>query len=92
MSLGTHTNYLKYKFQTFTDLLDGLFAYARANLVLINVFVRDPYATYLIRDEEFPTIVFVAGFGGLLGVFTGKTDGIFYSVVLEIVLVILLPA
>ena len=58
--------------QAYRDLLDSLHSYARANLALINVYIRDPYATHFIRDEELPTIVFAAGFGGLLGVFSGN--------------------
>ncbi len=37
----------------------------------MNVYVQNPYVTRLKRDEAFPAILFVAGLGGLLGVFTG---------------------
>ena len=53
------------------DLLSETYHYARENVALINVYIKDPYVTRLKRDEAFPTIVFVAGFGGLFGVFTG---------------------
>ena len=60
---------------TNTDKLNRLFnsmhAYASENVALVNIFIKDPYVTRLKRDEAFPIIVFVAGFGGLFGVFTG---------------------
>lgn len=56
---------------TIEGLEENLFNYAQENVAIVNVFIKDPYVTRLRRDEAFPIINFVAGFGGLLGVFTG---------------------
>ena len=45
--------------------------YARANVALVQIFIKDPYVTKMKRDEAFSVILFVAGAGGLMGLCTG---------------------
>ncbi len=45
-------------------LRNQLHLYARDNLALVRIFLRDPYVTKLKRDEAFSIILFVAGAGG----------------------------
>ena len=50
--------------------------YARRNLALVNVYIRDPVVTRIKRDEKIPLIGFVANTGGLLGLTMGFRDTI----------------
>ncbi len=43
-----------------------LHLYARDNLALVQIFIKDPFVTKLKRDEAFSIILFVAGAGGTL--------------------------
>ncbi len=35
-------------------LQDSLTAYARDNVALVTIFIRDPYAAHYVRDEKVP--------------------------------------
>ena len=48
--------------------------YARRNLALVNVYIRDPVVTRIKRDEKIPLIGFVANTGGLLRLTMGFRD------------------
>lgn len=48
-----------------------LYAYARDNLLWMNVYVKDSFATHIVRDERMTRTSFVANVGGLLGLCMG---------------------
>ena len=50
---------------------DLLYFYAKNNLVLVNIYIKDPVVTKIWRDEKTPVIHFVAYTGGLLGLCMG---------------------
>jgi hypothetical protein len=41
-----------------------MYLYARDNIALVHIYIKDPYVTKLKRDEAFSIILFVAGAGG----------------------------
>ena len=45
--------------------------YARRNLLLLDVYLRDPYVKLYVRREKITVISFVGTIGGLLGLFLG---------------------
>ncbi|TRY72690.1 hypothetical protein TCAL_05397 [Tigriopus californicus] len=52
-------------------LEDDIFQYAKQNLAVVNVYIKDPVVTQIMRDEKIPVIAFVANTGGLLGLCMG---------------------
>ncbi len=48
------------------ELSMGLYHYARENLALVNVYIKDPAVTQVKRDQKVPLIWFVANIGGIL--------------------------
>ena len=50
---------------------DMLFIYAKNNLVMVNIYIKEPVVTRIWRDEKIPVIHFVAYTGGLLGLCMG---------------------
>jgi len=52
-------------------LAKELFKYARKNLLWLNVYVKDSFATRIVRDEKMTRTSFVANVGGLLGLCMG---------------------
>ena len=63
----------KTEFRNSSDeiLLSGLFKYARQNLALVNIYIRPPVVTRIMKDERIPVIRFVANCGGILGLCMG---------------------
>jgi hypothetical protein len=58
--------------RTLADLIrEELFVYAKNNLALVNVYIKDPVVTRIKRDQKIPLIGFVANTGGLLGLCMG---------------------
>ena len=53
------------------ELVTGLFKYARENLALVNIYIKPPVVTRIMKDERTPVIRFVANFGGILGLCMG---------------------
>ena len=47
--------------------------YARENLALVNVYIKDPAVTQVVRDQKVPLIWFVANIGGILGLTMGMS-------------------
>ena len=47
--------------------------YARENLALVNVYIKDPAVTRIKRDQKVPLIWFVANIGGILGLTMGMS-------------------
>jgi hypothetical protein len=57
---------------TSADVLRSeLFRYARHNMAVVNVYIKDPVAMRIKRDQKIPLIGFVANTGGLLGLCMG---------------------
>ena len=54
-----------------TEIFDILHKYAKENLLWLNVYVKDSFATRIIRDERMTRTSFVANVGGLLGLCMG---------------------
>ena len=45
-------------------LEEDIFQYAKQNLAVVNVYIKDPVVTRILRDEKIPVIAFVANTGG----------------------------
>ena len=52
-------------------LEDAILAYARENLVMFNIFIKDPYAKRFQKDEKITKTSYIANSGGLLGLCMG---------------------
>ena len=52
-------------------LEEDIFIYAKLNLAVVNVYIKDPVVTRIMRDQKIPIIAFVANTGGLLGLCMG---------------------
>ena len=52
-------------------LRDTLYDYARENLALVNIYIKQPVVTKILRDQRIPIIWFVANCGGILGLCMG---------------------
>ena len=52
-------------------LEEEIFQYAKQNLAVVNVYIKDPVVTRIMRDQKIPIIAFVANTGGLLGLCMG---------------------
>ena len=66
-----HDSSLKIDINRIQNLEDLLYFYAKNNLVLVNIYIKDPVVTKIWRDEKTPVIHFVAYTGGLLGLCMG---------------------
>ena len=52
-------------------LQEEVFRYAKRNMALVNVYIKDPVVTRIKRDQKITVIGFVANTGGLLGLCMG---------------------
>jgi hypothetical protein len=52
-------------------MTDFLFQYAKQNLAVVKVLIRDPFYTLIKRDEQSPLISSIGNTGGLLGLCMG---------------------
>ena len=52
-------------------LMKNLYNYARENLALVNIYIKQPVVTKILRDQRIPVIWFVANCGGILGLCMG---------------------
>merc|ERR1719225_2174136 len=52
-------------------LTKNLYNYARENLALVNIYIKEPVVTRILRDQRIPVIWFVANCGGILGLCMG---------------------
>ena len=55
-----------------TSLEEDIFQYAKKNLAVVNIYIKEPVVTQIMRDQKIPIIAFVANTGGLLGSLTKK--------------------
>ena len=53
------------------QLISILYKYARENLALVNIYIKDPAVTQIKRDQRVPMIWFIANVGGILGLTMG---------------------
>jgi hypothetical protein len=51
--------------------MNTLYNYARQNLALVNIYIKQPVVTRILRDQRIPMIWFVANCGGILGLCMG---------------------
>jgi hypothetical protein len=58
-------------FFCFQQLTQFLFDYAKENLLVLKMFIRDPYYTKISRDEGMSTLSFISTAAGLLGLCMG---------------------
>eukprot|EP00093_Oithona_nana_P005762 05762.XXX_302077_297100_1 [CDS] Oithona nana genome sequencing. len=56
---------------TILKLRDELFVYARDNLAVVNIYIKDATVTKIRRDQKVPIIWFIANCGGILGLCMG---------------------
>ena len=52
-------------------IVDFLLKYAKENIAIVKLFVRDPYYTSIKRDVEMTLSSFLGNAGGLVGLFMG---------------------
>ena len=55
----------------YNSLTESLYKYARENLALVNIYIKEPVVTKIVRDQRIPVIWFVANCGGILGLCMG---------------------
>ena len=48
--------------------MEAILDYAKDNLVMFNIFIKDPYAKRLMKDEKITKTAYIANSGGLLGI------------------------
>lgn len=48
-----------------------MYLYARENLAVVNIYIKDPVVTKIRRDQKVPIIWFIANCGGILGLCMG---------------------
>ena len=71
ISIEIHINiaFLWYIFRCPVE--DAILQYARENLVMFNIFIKDPYAKRFQKDEKITKTSYIANSGGLLGLCMG---------------------
>ena len=62
---------IRRELRSVSDLYEDVYNYARRNLLWLNVYVKDSFATRIVRDERMTRTNFVANVGGLLGLCMG---------------------
>ena len=60
--------------------------YARENLALVNVYIKDPAVTQVKRDQKVPLIWFVANIGGILGLTMGMSLVTFFEILHHVIM------
>ena len=70
-------------------LVTLLHRYARENLLLANIYIKDPAVTLIKRDQKVPVIWFVANVGGILGLCMGCSLVTLFEVLHHVLLMFL---
>ena len=52
-------------------IVNFVFKYARENVAILRIFIKDPYYTSITKDEKIPFLTFIGNTGGLLGLSIG---------------------
>lgn len=87
---GTFTRLCKIdKVSLFFRLIRLLHKYARENLLLANIYIKDPAVTMIRRDQKIPIIWFVANVGGILGLCMGCSLVTIFEVLHHVILIFL---
>jgi hypothetical protein len=71
-------------------IVNFLYKYAKNNLVVLNVFIKDPYYTLIKQDEQMSLISFLGNAGGLVGLCMGLSVVSIFEIFYHIVNFILL--
>ena len=50
---------------------DMILSYAKNNLIMLHVLIKEPYVKRYVKDEKMPIISYIANIGGLLGLWLG---------------------
>jgi len=56
------------------------FSYAKKNFAVLKVFIRDPYITLIVQDQDTPFISFIGNAGGLLSLSMGLSFITFFEI------------
>ncbi len=79
----------KYRHLGRQHLFFALTRYARENLLLANIYIKDPAVTLIKRDQKIPVIWFVANVGGILGLCMGCSLVTLFEVLHHVLLIFL---
>ena len=52
-------------------LINQVYLYSRDNLIKLQMYIKDPYVTRIMRQEEITEMSFVGNIGGSLSLFLG---------------------
>jgi hypothetical protein len=67
-------------FKDYPRIKSFVFSYAKKNFAILKVFIRDPYYTLIVQDEDIPLITFIGNAGGLLGLSMGLSFISFFEI------------
>ena len=70
-------------------LIGLLHKYARENLLLVNIYIKDPAVTQIKRDQRVPLIWFIANVGGILGLTMGCSLVTVFEILHHLIIVFL---
>merc|ERR1719361_124278 len=70
-------------------LMSLLHRYARENLLLANIYIKDPAVEVVKKDQKIPVIWFVANVGGILGLCMGCSLVTIFEVLHHVTLILL---
>ncbi len=73
----------------FLRVKNFVFCYAKNNFAVLKVFIRDPYYTLIVQDEDITFITFIGNAGGLLGLSMGLSFITFFEIFYHLVNVLL---
>ncbi len=72
-------------FKDYPRVKNFVFSYAKNNFAVLKVFIRDPYYTLIVQDEDIPFITFIGNAGGLLGLSMGLSFITFFEIFYHLV-------
>jgi len=65
-----------------------MYQYAKENLALVNIYIKDPAVTQIKREQKIPLIWFVANVGGILGLTMGCSLVTVFEILLHVGLIL----
>jgi len=71
------------------ELEKALFDYSKHNLAVVNIYIKEPVVTRILRDQKIPIISFVANTGGLLGLCMGFSLVSLFEIIYHVIGIIL---
>jgi len=66
----------------------AMYKYAKENLALVNIYIKDPAVTQIKREQKIPLIWFVANVGGILGLTMGCSLVTVFEILLHVGLIL----